>query len=546
MSDATSELRTGRAAFERRDWRDTYARLSGADRQTPLSGDDLELVATAAYLLGEDDASTEWWERAVHEWARVGRPVRSARCAFWLSFVLIMRGEQARGGGWLGKAQRLLDTAGVDCAERGYLLVPQGLQRIDAGDGEAARDIFRAITETGTRFADPDLTTLGVLGTGHSLVLLGDVADAVSAFDEAMVGVTSDEVSPVVAGIVYCAVIEQCQNMCDLRRSREWTVALEEWCSSQPDLVPYRGQCLVHRAEILQLQGEWPTAMDSARRAHERLASHAAAGSAAYVMADLHRLRGEIAQAEKLFLEANRWGRRPQPGLALLRMAQGRVGSAAASIRCAVDESTGAVERARLLPACVDILLAAGDVSAARTAADELDSIATRFAIPYLCALSAQASGSVLHAEGRGSDALTVLRDAWRRWQDIGAPYECARVRESVALVCRDLGDDDTAQMEHDLASATYRQLGAVPDLERLRAEFRPDPTVSTPLTPREVCVLRLVAAGKSNRAVATELFLSEKTVARHLSNIFVKLGISSRSAATAYAYEHRLVGPPT
>ncbi|MDI9940782.1 response regulator transcription factor [Rhodococcus sp. IEGM 1351] len=544
MSDATSELRTGRAAFERRDWRDTYARLSGADRQTPLSGDDLELVATAAYLLGEDDASTEWWERAVYEWARVGRPVRSARCAFWLSFVLIMRGEQARGGGWLGKAQRLLDTAGVDCAERGYLLVPQGLQRIDAGDGKAAHDIFRAITEAGTRFADPDLTTLGVLGTGHSLVLLGDVADAVSAFDEAMVGVTSDEVSPVVAGIVYCAVIEQCQNICDLRRSREWTVALEEWCSSQPDLVPYRGQCLVHRAEILQLQGDWPTAMDSARRAHERLASHAAAGSAAYVMADLHRLRGEVAQAEKLFLEANRWGRRPQPGLALLRMAQGRFGSAAASIRCAVDESTGAVERARLLPAYVDILLAAGDVPAARTAADELDSIATRFAIPYLCALSAQASGSMLHAEGRGSDALTVLRDAWRRWQDIGAPYECARVRESVALVCRDLGDDDTAQMEHDLASATYRQLGALPDLERLRAEFRPDPAAATPLTPREVCVLRLVAAGKSNRAVATELFLSEKTVARHLSNIFVKLGISSRSAATAYAYEHHLVEP--
>ena len=544
MSDAASELRTGRAAFERGDWRDTYARLSSADRQAPLPGADLELLATAAYLLGEDDASTEWWERAVHEWTRTGRPVRSARCAFWLSFGLLMRGEHARGGGWLGKAQRLLDTAGVDCAERGYLLVPQGLRRIDDGDGTAARDIFRAITDVGIRFADPDLTTLGVLGTGHSLVLLGNVEEAVSAFDEAMVGVTSDNVSPVVAGIVYCAVIEQCQNICDLRRSREWTVALEEWCSSQPGLVPYRGQCLVHRAEILQLQGDWPTAMDSARRAHERLASQPAAGSAAYVMADLHRLRGEVAQAEKLFLEANRLGRRPQPGLALLRMAQGRVGSAAASIRCALDEATGAVERARLLPACVEILLVAGDVPAATSAADELDSTATRFAIPYLCALAAQASGTVLHAERRGSDALTVLRDAWRRWQEIGAPYECARVRESVALVCRDLGDDDTAQMEHDLASATYRQLGALPDLERLRVEFSPDSADSTPLTPREVCVLRLVAAGKSNRAVATELFLSEKTIARHLSNIFVKLGISSRSAATAYAYEHHLVGP--
>lgn len=544
MSDAASELRTGRAASDRRDWRDTYTHLSSADRQDPLQGDDLELLATAAYLLGEDDASTEWWERAVHEWTRTGRPVRSARCAFWLSFGLLMRGEHARGGGWLGKAQRLLDTAGVDCAERGYLLVPQGLRRIDDGDGAAARDIFRAITDVGIRFADPDLTTLGVLGTGHSLVLLGNVEEAVSAFDEAMVGVTSDNVSPVVAGIVYCAVIEQCQNICDLRRSREWTVALEEWCSSQPGLVPYRGQCLVHRAEILQLQGDWPTAMDSARRAHERLGAQPAAGSAAYVMADLHRLRGEVAQAERLFLEANSLGRRPQPGLALLRMAQGRVGSAAASIRCAVDEATGAVNRARLLPACVEILLAAGDVPAARSAADELDSTATRFGIPYLCALAAQASGSVLHAEGRAGDALTVLRDAWRRWQEIGAPYECARVRESVALVCRDLGDDDTAQMEHDLASAAYRQLGALPDLERLRVEFSPDSADSTPLTPREVCVLRLVAAGKSNRTVAAELFLSEKTVARHLSNIFVKLGISSRSAATAYAYEHHLVGP--
>lgn len=178
--------------------------------------------------------------------------------------------------------------------------------------------MFSTAAVIGERFANPDLISLGALGTGHALIVLGRHLDGVAAFDEAMILVTSEEVSPIVTGIVYCAVIEQCQRIFDLRRSQEWTAALTRWCSAQPDLVPYRGQCLVHRAEILQLQGAWAESMEAARRAHRRLTQptvHAAVGSASYLMAELHRLRGEFAQAEKLYTEANKWGRPPRPGL---------------------------------------------------------------------------------------------------------------------------------------------------------------------------------------------------------------------------------------
>ncbi|WP_213574266.1 helix-turn-helix transcriptional regulator [Rhodococcus sp. USK13] len=546
MSDDTSALRAGREAYTRRDWSVAYTQLSIADRQEPLGGSDLERLAVAAYLIGEDDAATEFWTRAVNQWGRSSDPVSAARCAFWLGLALSLRGEQVRGGGWLGRAQKLLDTTGVDCPERGYLLVPLGLQRLAEGDGAAAREVFSTAAVIGERFADPDLISLGALGTGHALIVLGRHLDGVAAFDEAMIRVTSEEVSPIVTGIVYCAVIEQCQRIFDLRRSQEWTAALTRWCSAQPDLVPYRGQCLVHRAEILLLQGAWAESMEAARHAHRRLTQptvHAAVGSASYLMAELHRLRGEFAQAEKLYTEANKWGRPPRPGLALLRMMQGRIGSAVACIRREVDETLDPLEQARLLPACVEIMLAAHDVPSARAAAAALDTLAARLDIPYLHAVAAQASGSVLLGESRAQNAVAVLREAWERWNLIGAPYEAARVRELIGRACRELGDVDTARMEFDLAAAIYRDLAAAPDLERVRTEVGTESSAS-PLTPRELNVLRLVAAGKTNRAVAEDLFLSEKTVARHMSNIFLKLGISSRSAATAYAYEHRLVEP--
>jgi ATP/maltotriose-dependent transcriptional regulator MalT len=340
-------------------------------------------------------------------------------------------------------------------------------------------------------------------------------------------------------------VILACQEAYEVRRAQEWTAVLTRWCEQQPDLVAFTGRCLVHRAEIMQLHGDWSDALEEARRAGERLAqgfNRAAAAQAFYRQGEVHRLRGEFAEAEDAYREASRFGWEPQPGMALLRLAQGQRDTAAATIRRALGEAAQPLRRANLLPAHVEIMLAAGEVEEARAGCDELEEIAGRYESAMLAALVAHARGAVELADGEARSALVSLRRAGETWQDLGAPYDAARARLLVAEACRALGDEDAAALELEAARDVFAALGAAPDLARLDAAASGSGKGAYGLTPRQVQVLRLLSAGKSNREIAEALVISEHTVARHVQNIFAALGVSSRTAASAFAFEHDLV----
>jgi DNA-binding NarL/FixJ family response regulator len=531
-----------RGAFERRAWGEAFDQLTAAHGEGLLDPEDLERLGVAAYMVGRDEACEEAWIAAHHAWLGGGEAERAARCAFWQALGLFFRGDLAPAMGWVARGGRLLEGSRRESVAQAWLRMLNALPHLFEGDP----DVYSSFADAGEiaeRMADPDATTFARLCRGYALIRRGENAGGMALLDEVMVSVTADEVAPILAGIAYCQVIALCQAVFDLRRAREWTEALTRWCDSQPDLVPFRGNCLVHRCEIFQLQGAWTEALDSARRACELLVGPPAwdvLGSAYYQLAEIQRLRGEFAEAGDSYRRASHAGRDPEPGLSLLRLAQGRVDLALPAIRRALDEAENPIARSRLLPACVEVMLEAEEAAAARAAADELAEIAAQLDAQYLNALATEASGAVQLAEGDPRGALAKLRVAHRSWRELEAPHQAARVRLLIGVACRALGDGASAELEFDAARNVLEELGAAPDLERVaRLVGSPRPGG---LSRRECEVLTLVAAGKTNRAIATELFISEKTVARHVSNIFTKLGLSSRTEATAYAYKRGLV----
>jgi len=545
--DSVDQLQRGRSSYAERAWRDAFESLVRADRTAPLEAEDLERLARSAYMVGRDDAYLDGLERAHQAHLDGGRTDLAVRCCFWIGHNLLFRAEVGRAAGWFARAQRLLDTAGLDGVERGYLLIPVWLEQMAGGHYDAGLATAAEAARVGERFGDADLVWLARDEQARALMRLGRVDEGLPLVNEALVVADAGELSPIVTGILYCNTILFCRDTWELRHVQEWTDALTRWCERQPQMVAHNGLCLVHRAEILLIRGAFESALQEARQTTERFTAgvlnQIALGKAQYFQAEAHRLRGEFAAAQEAYGQASRLGCEPQPGLALLRLAQGNADAAAAAIRRAVGETTGPHDRAGLLPAYVDIMVAIGSFDHAREACRELDAIAEHSPKEALVAMAAFARGTLTLAEGRTSDALPFLRRAQGAWSRLGATYEVARVRVLLGLACRALGDGDTADLELAAAQEVFERLGATPDRARVDSLTAGRPSVDMHgLTERELRVLRLVAAGMSNRQIAAELVISEHTVARHLQNTFAKLGVASRTAAIAFAQAHDLL----
>jgi ATP/maltotriose-dependent transcriptional regulator MalT len=534
------DLIQGREAFERRDWATAFQRLSGAGELGP---DDTMALATAAFLIGEVDAAVRAWQHGYQDRVRAGDGLAAVRCACWIGLVLNLRGEGAVAAGWVARAQRILETEPEDIVERGYLLIFEFYAHLGRGDLARAEETGAEVVRAGRRFGHPDLVAQGLVSMGRVAIYLGRVREGLALLDEAMVGISAGEVSPVFAGMVYCAVIEGCQELADYSRMSSWTRALTQWCEAQPGLVPYTGQCSLHRGQILRLHGGFEDALVEFSRAQHRAETgfrqSGAAAAALRERGDLLRIRGRLADAETAYQQSVELGFDPQPGLAMCWLARGRTTAAVTAIRRLLTEAHGPVQQSRLLPSAVEVLLVAGELDEARRCAQELTDIGSAFGFAAPQAAAAYATATVALRAGEHREALDAARTACQLWTGIAAPYEAARARVVLAQVLQALGDEDSAKAELSTARAAFVELGAAPavhDVDQLQGRSLPGG-----LTERELEVLRLVAEGRSNPDIARVLVLSHKTVARHLSNIFTKLDVSSRTAAAAYAHEHGL-----
>jgi DNA-binding CsgD family transcriptional regulator len=545
LAASGSVLAEARRLFDAFRWRDCVDLLAGADTEQPLDGDGLMLLGQAAYLIGADELAATALARAYQRFLDAGDVRAAARSALSSAFVLENAGERVRCQAWVARAERLADEHDVGGGEGALLLAQRAHQLFAEQRLDEALSTARDAERAGLAARDVDAVVLARATIGWSLLIRGRRAEAIQVLDEVMLAVSSDETSPAVVGVSYCLSVAACVAVRDVVRARSWTATLDRWCAARPDLVAYRGACLVHRAQMSALSGDWPAAVDEAASA-QRLLRGTAAGEAAYQQGEMHRLMGRDAEAEDAYRRANTLGVQPEPGLSRLRAAHGRTDVAARTLRRLSREPRGDEDRAELLAARVDVELQAGDLGAAREAAGELREITDALASPLLRGLTDQAEAALLVAEGEHEAALDAARRAQRQWSELDVPYACAQVRVLAGRCMSALGDQDAAALEFEAARECFERLGAARDLatvDELAVAGRPS-NGDRPggLTEREVEVVRLVAAGHTNRTIASRLYLSEKTVARHLANVYAKLDIPSRAAATAYAYDHGLL----
>ncbi len=545
MTDLDDRLTAARAAAHRGNWPEALAAYEALPEGCPLSADDHAAWGDAAWWMGRVDECIAAFDRAFRGYVAADLPRSAAMMALGAAATFFLRGDATGGAGWLGRATDLL-AGRPECPEQGYLIYLIEVEAaLDGPDQSAVVAAARRVRDLGRRHDDANLVAIGLLGEGRSLLRQGDVRTGMALLDESMVLVLSGEVLPDWAGNVYCHLMSACHELADLRRARFWVEATTRWLATLPAAVLFTGICRVHRSQVLQATGDWAGSEREAARVCADLADIAGAAAAEghYQLGELARLRGDVADAERSYQRAHLLGRDPQPGLALLRAVQGRPDAGAASLRAALlVETANPLARARLRAAQADIALLVGDLATADEAVEELARVAESHASPGFTAAAGHWRGAVLLARQRPTEAVPCLHDACRAWQELGAPHDCARTRVLLAEAYRLLGDADGADLELSAAAEIFERLGAAPDAAAVALRRG---TIVRPggLTDRELEVLGELAAGRSNREIARTLVISEKTVARHLSNIFTKLEVGTRTAAAAWAHQHDLAG---
>lgn len=521
-------------------WADAYAGFHEVDSES-LTGPDLEAFADAAWWGSKLAESLELRQRAYTAYENEGEDLAAAACAARLSVEHFLRGEPAIGTGFLKRTERHMEGQS-NCVELGYLAMLHAAIAGFSGDADVAIEQAEQAIEIGRRFGDPNVVGMSIHLEGLAMIDEGRIGDGVALLDEAMALVIAGVLDPYFTGIVYCSVISACLELSDLGRAAEWSDASRTWYQRLPPDSPFPGMCRVNLAEVASLRGAWLEAEAEARGAVAQLleVDPTFAAQAFFQLGEILRRSGDLVGAEQAFVRALELGVDPQPGLALLRLSQGKPDTALTALRLTLTAERQPARRARLLAALAEVAVEAGAVDEARIAIDELTGL-TDDDIPVFAAMIAGATGRVQLAEGDITGALASLRRATAIWQDLRLPYETARTRVVFGRALRAAGDEDGAGGAFQAARATFEELGAASDAAEAGALAVGPSQLPAGLTAREAEVLRLVASGKTNRDIAVELVISEHTVARHLQNMFAKLGVSTRAAATAFAYSHDL-----